>query len=119
MLKGEVSYTEKVPDPDAGFTQADVQDPNKREKVYQTIRDRLANFRVQRPNGYLVREAPGADVQALKQLVGHVKEGEFVAKFRKTFAKDEMTDDLVIVPAKLGDAEDRSEYTEILPTSPP
>jgi hypothetical protein len=25
----------------------------------------------------------------------------------------------VIVPAKLGDAEDRSEYTEILPTSPP
>jgi hypothetical protein len=42
-----------------------------------------------------------------------------VTKFRKTFAKEEMTDDLVIVPAKLGEAEDRSEYTEILPTSPP
>jgi hypothetical protein len=26
---------------------------------------------------------------------------------------------LLIVPAKLGNAEDRSEYEEILPTSPP
>jgi hypothetical protein len=30
-----------------------------------------------------------------------------------------MADDLTIIPAKLGDAEDRSEYTEALPTSPP
>jgi hypothetical protein len=30
-----------------------------------------------------------------------------------------MDDDLLIVPAKLGPAEDRSEYEEILPTSPP
>ena len=30
-----------------------------------------------------------------------------------------MEDDLLIMPAKLGQAEDRSEYTEVLPTSPP
>jgi hypothetical protein len=119
LLKGQTAFGEKVPDPDAGFTQADVQDANKREKVSQTIRERLDKFRKERPGGYLVREAPEADVKALKQLVGHVTPGQFVTKFRKTFAKDEMTDDLVIVPAKLGEAEDRSEYTEILPTSPP
>ena len=30
-----------------------------------------------------------------------------------------MNDDLLIVPARYGDAEDNSEYEEILPTSPP
>jgi hypothetical protein len=30
-----------------------------------------------------------------------------------------MDDDLAIVPARLKDAEDHSEYEEILPTSPP
>jgi hypothetical protein len=30
-----------------------------------------------------------------------------------------MDDDLAIVPAKLKDADDHSEYEEILPTSPP
>jgi hypothetical protein len=30
-----------------------------------------------------------------------------------------MDDDLLIVPAKLGQAEDKSEYEEVLPTSPP
>lgn len=119
LLKGEAAFGEKVPDPDEGFTARDVQDAAKREKVFQTIRERLDKFRRERPGGYLVREAPEADVKALKQLVGHVTEGQFVTKLRKTFAKDEMTDDLVIVPAKLGEAQDRSEYTEILPTSPP
>ena len=66
-----------------------------------------------------MREAPEADVKALKQLLGHIQEGQFLTKFRKTFTRAEMTDDLVIVPAKLGNAQDRSEYTEILPTSPP
>jgi hypothetical protein len=42
-----------------------------------------------------------------------------VTKFRKTFAKDEMNDDLLLVPAKVGDATDKSVYEEILPTSPP
>ena len=65
------------------------------------------------------REAPAEDVKNLKLLLGHLKEGQFLTKFRKTFAKDEMNDDLLIVPAKIGDAVDVSEYEEILPTSPP
>ena len=52
-------------------------------------------------------------------LAGHLREGQFVTKFRKTFTKAEMNDDLLIIPAKLGDAVDKSEYEEILPTSPP
>jgi hypothetical protein len=66
-----------------------------------------------------VREAPADDLKQLKILTGHLKEGQFVTKFRKTFTKAEMDEDLVIVPAKLGIAEDKSEYEEILPTSPP
>jgi hypothetical protein len=58
-------------------------------------------------------------VKNLKLLLGHLKEGQFVTKFRKTFARDEMNEDLLLVPARLGDAVDSSEYTEILPTSPP
>ncbi|HEY1378306.1 MAG TPA: DUF2330 domain-containing protein [Gemmataceae bacterium] len=119
LLKGEVAFGEKVPNVDEGFTQADLQDEKKREQTYKTIRERLEKYRKERPGGYLVRSAPAADVNALKQLLGHLQEGQFVTKFRKEFTKGEMTDDLVIVPAKVGDAEDRSEYTEILPTSPP
>jgi hypothetical protein len=119
VLQGRVAYSEKLPDPDAGFTRADVNDPQKAQKVYDEIERRLAKFRKDRPGGYLVREAPEADVKALRQLVGHVQEGQFLTKFRKVFTRAEMADDLVIVPAKHGDAEDRSEYTEILPTSPP
>ena len=66
-----------------------------------------------------MREAPAEDVKKLKLLAGHLKEGQFVTKIRKAFTKAEMEDDLVIVPAKLGQAEDHSEYTEVLPTSPP
>jgi hypothetical protein len=119
VLKGETAFGEKVPNVDEGFTQDDVRDEKKREETYKTIRERLDTFRKERPGGYLVREAPEADVKALKQLLGHLTEGQFVTKFRKEFTKGEMTDDLVIVPAKVGDAEDKSEYTEILPTSPP
>ncbi len=119
LLKGEAPYSETVPDPDKGFTPADVKDAKKAAAVYKTIRERLEQYRKDRPGGYLVREAPKADVKNLKLLVGHLKEGQFLTKVRKTFARDEMADDLLIVPAKLGQAEDASEYEEILPTSPP
>jgi hypothetical protein len=119
ILKGEAPYSEKVPDPDEGFTQADLKDPKKAEAVFKVIRERLAKYQKERPGGYLVREAPAEDVKQLKVLAGHLKEGQFVTKFRKTFTKAEMEDDLLIVPAKLGNAEDHSEYEEILPTSPP
>jgi hypothetical protein len=119
LLKGEVAFGEKVPNVDEGFTRDDLRDETKRQAAYKTINERLEKYRKERPGGYLVREAPESDVKALKQLLGHLQDGQFVTKLRKTFTKGEMTDDLVIVPAKLGDAEDRSEYTEILPTSPP
>jgi hypothetical protein len=119
VLKGEAPYSEKVPDPDEGFTEADVKDPKKAEAVYKVIRMRLEKSQKERPGGYLVREAPEAEVKQLKFLAGHLREGQFVTKFRKTFTKAEMDDDLLIVPAKWGNAEDSSEYEEILPTSPP
>jgi hypothetical protein len=119
LLKGQAAYSEKVPDPDEGFTQADVQDPKKAEAVFKVIGERLEKYRKERPGGYLVREAPADDLKALKLLAGHLKEGQFVTKFRKTFTKGEMEDDLLILPARLGKAEDHSEYEEILPTSPP
>jgi hypothetical protein len=119
LLKGDSPYSEKIPDVDKGFTAADVKDPKKAEAVYKVIRERLAKSRKQRPEGYLVREAPKADVKQLKLLSGYLKEGRFLTKFRKTFTKGEMNDDLLIIPAKLGQAEDKSEYQEILPTSPP
>jgi hypothetical protein len=119
VLKGEATFSEKVPDPDEGFTQADLKDAEKAAAVYKVIRERLDKFHKERPGGYLVREAPAEDVKGLKVLAGHLKEGRFLTKFRKTFTKPEMEDDLLIVPAKLGSAEDHSEYEEILPTSPP
>jgi hypothetical protein len=119
VLKGEAPYSEKVLNPDEGFTKADVKDPKKAEAVYKVIRMRLDKSAKQRPGGYLVREAPEANVKNLKILAGHLKEGQFVTKFRKTFTTAEMDDDLAIVPAKWDDAEDHSEYEEILPTSPP
>jgi len=72
-----------------------------------------------RPQGYLVRNVPAADVKNLAQLTGHLAESLFITKFRKTFARDEMNDDLLIVPARYQGAEDNSEYQEMLPTSPP
>jgi hypothetical protein len=108
-----------VPNVDEGFTQADVNDPAKREAVLKTIRQRLAKYQQERPDGYLVREVPDADIKALQQLMGHLQVGMFITKFRKTFTRGEMNEDLLIVAARLGDKQDNSEYQEILPTSPP
>jgi hypothetical protein len=65
------------------------------------------------------REAPREDIEKLKLLKGHVKKGQFVTKLRKVFSKDEMSDDLEFVRAKVGDKHDDIEYFSILPTSPP
>jgi hypothetical protein len=119
LLKGDATYSEKLPDPDEGFSQADLKDPKKAEAVFKVIQERLAKYQKERPGGYLIREAPADDLKALKLLAGHLKAGQFLTKFRKTFTKGEMDDDLLIVPAQLGKAVDHSEYEEILPTSPP
>jgi hypothetical protein len=119
LLKGETAFGEKVPNVDEGFTDKDVQDAKKAEEVYKVIRERLEKHQKERPGGFLVREAPAEEVKQLKILMGHLTAGQFLTKFRKTFTKGEMDDDLLIVPARLGEAVDRSEYEEILPTSPP
>jgi hypothetical protein len=118
-LRGQAPYTEVVPDVDAGFVQADLQNPQTGPAVAQIIRLRLAQLKKLRPNGFLVREAPAGDVQRLVRLAGHLQEGQFLTKFRHVFTRDEMNDDLRIVPARLGKAEDISEYEEVLPSSPP
>jgi len=65
------------------------------------------------------REAPPDQVEKLKLLKGHVAQGQFITKIRKVFSKDEMTDDLVFVKAKVNGMDDAIEYFSILPTSPP
>jgi hypothetical protein len=119
VLSGKAPYCEKVPDPDEGFTLADGKDKERAKAIVKIIRARLAKSQQERPFGYLVRHAPDEDVKNLQQLAGHLSESLFVTKFRKIFARDEMNDDLLIVPARYNGAEDNSEYEEILPTSPP
>jgi hypothetical protein len=119
VLAGRAPYSEKVPDPDEGFTQADMKDPQRAQAVIKVIQARLDKARQERPIGYLVREAPADDVRALQQLGGHLQAGLFITKFRKIFARDEMNEDLEIVPARYNDAVDDSEYEELLPVSPP
>jgi Uncharacterized protein conserved in bacteria (DUF2330) len=119
ILKGTSPYSEKVPNVDEGFTQADLKDPQRAEAIFKVIRARLAKAQQERPFGYLVRHIPQEDQKNLQQLAGHLQEALFVTKFRKIFARDEMNDDLLIVPARYNGAEDNSEYEELLPTSPP
>jgi hypothetical protein len=62
------------------------------------------------------REAPEDDVKGLARLKGHLQKGKWLTKFRKILRKDEMTDDLVLVPVPEANEQD---YVRILPTSPP
>jgi hypothetical protein len=119
ILNGKAPYSETLPDVDEGFAKADLADPARAEAVTKVIRARLAKAQQDRPNGYLIRHAPADDVKDLQKLAGHLTEGLFITKFRKIFARDEMNDDLAIVPARYNGIEDVSEYEEILPTSPP
>jgi hypothetical protein len=119
IVCGKAPYSEMVPDVDEGFTEADLKDPKKAEAVRKVIQARLAKAHQERPLGYLVRHAPADDQKALQQLAGHLQAGLFITKFRKSFTRDEMNDDLEIVAARLGEQNDESEYQEILPTSPP
>jgi hypothetical protein len=119
ILTGKTSYSEQLPNVDEGFTQADLKDQQKRQAIFKIIQARLEKARQSHPFGYLVRHVPEEDIAKLRTLTGHVQAGLFVTKFRHIFTRGEMNDDLVMVPARLGDQEDTSEYTEQLPTSPP
>jgi hypothetical protein len=65
------------------------------------------------------READPASVAQLKILRGHLRQGQWITKLRRQFRRQEMTQDLEFVRARLGDAPDDMEYVYILPTSPP
>jgi hypothetical protein len=65
---------------------------------------------------YPNRVAPDEDVKGLARLKGHLQQGQWLVKFRKILRKDEMTDDLVLVPVEKGTEQ---EYLRIMPTSPP
>ena len=65
------------------------------------------------------RDAPQADIDNLKLLRGHLKEGQFITKLRKVFTKRECDADLVFVRATLFREKDDMEYFAKLPTSPP
>jgi hypothetical protein len=119
VLKGDLPYCEKVPDVDEGFTQADVRDQQRAQAIFKVIQARLAKSQKERPFGYAVRHIPREDEMGLEQLVGHLEPGKFITKFRKIFLRDEMNEDLILVPARANDQEDVSQYEEILPTSPP
>jgi len=119
VFAGKSPYSETVPNVDEGFTPADMNDGQRAEAIRKVIQARLSKAQKERPFGYLVRHAPADDVKHLAQLAGHLTESLFITKFRKIFARDEMNDDLVIVPARYNGAEDNSEYEEMLPSSPP
>jgi hypothetical protein len=119
VLTGQASYSDKLPDVNEGFTALDLKDPKRQEAIIKIIEQRLERSRKERPGGYLIREAPKKEIDNLRLLSGHLKEGQFLTKFRKTFTKAEMEDDLVLVPAQMGRAVDQSKYEEILPSSPP
>src|SRR5207253_2664580 len=109
VLCGEAPYAEKVPNVDDGFTEADIKDKKRGQAVAKVIQARLQKAQQERPLGYLVRHAPAEDLRQLQQLAGHLQAGLFVTKFRKLFTRDEMAEDLVIVPARVGGHEDSSE----------
>jgi hypothetical protein len=117
ILTGDAPYSEKVPDPDEGFTRADVQKDG--VAVYRVIERRLAKMMADRPKGYAVREAPAEDVKNLKLLAGHLQEGWFLTKMRKKFTKDEMNDDVEFTTARLNDEDDASDFTELLQPAQP
>jgi hypothetical protein len=120
ILRGDAPYSETVPNVDEGISAyAFYHHQDYAQAATEIIRARLAKCEQQRPQGYLVRDVPDEDVRALQQLLGHLQAGQFITKFRKIFTRDEMNEDLLLVPARVGQEEDTSEYEEILPSSPP
>ena len=117
ILSGDMPYSETAPDPDFGFTRPDLQDPMRAAAIVKVIQARLLKSQKERPRGYLVREAPAEDLKTLGILKGHLQAGQVLTKFHRTFTRGEMNADLVLVQAKVGAIEDRSEHDEMLRTT--
>jgi hypothetical protein len=113
ILTGDRPYSEIAPDPDFGFTRQDLNDPKRGAAVMKVIQSRLQKYQTERPRGYRVREATKDELQTLAVLKGHLQADQVLTKFYHTFTRDEMNQDLVMVQAKSGDIDDRSEHEEV------
>src|SRR5258708_5779919 len=82
VLCGEAPYSEKVPNVDEGFTEADIKDAKRQQAIVKVIQARLNKARQERPIGFLVRHAPTEDVRQLQQLTGHLQAGLFITQLR-------------------------------------
>ena len=114
VLAGSRPYSETLPDPDDGFTAADLRDPQRSTAIQKIIQHRLAKFQKEQPRGYLVRDASKEDLKTLPILQGHVQPDQYLTKFHHTFTRAEMAEDLVLTQAKVGDVDDVSDHEEML-----
>jgi Uncharacterized protein conserved in bacteria (DUF2330) len=114
ILAGTRPYSETVPDPDDGFTIADMRDPQRAAAIIKIIQQRLAKYQKEQPRGYLVRDAKKDDIKTLPILQGHIQPGQYLTKFHHTFTRAEMGDDLVLTQAKVGGVDDVSDHEEVL-----
>ncbi len=116
VLAGTRPYADKVPDPDDGFTAADMRDPQRAIAIQKIIQHRLNKYQKDQPRGYLIRDAKSEDLKTLPILKGHVQPDQYITKFRHVFARAEMNEDLELVAAKVGNVADVSEHDEVLRT---
>ena len=90
----------------------------------QYPKDKGRIVRVEKPNSMMSsefmwfpnREAPDAEVKGLARLKGHLQKDQWLTKFRKVIRKDEMGEDMHLVPVG---SDIQQEYVRIMPTSPP
>jgi Uncharacterized protein conserved in bacteria (DUF2330) len=116
ILAGARPYGDSLPDPDDGFTAADMRDPQRATAIIKIIQHRLAKYQKEQPRGYLVRDASKEDLKTLPILQGHIQPGQYLTKFHHTFTRAEMSDDLVLTQAKVGGIDDVSDHEEMLRT---
>ena len=90
-------------------------DPQRAAAITKIVNHRLAKFQKEQPRGYLVRDGSKEDVKLMPILKGHVQSGQYITKIRHTFTA-RTNDDLVLVPAKVGEVADVSEHEEVLRT---
>ena len=116
ILAGTRVFSDTVPDPDDGFTAADMRDPQRAVAIQKIIAHRLAKYQKDQPRGYLVRDAKKEDIKLLTFLKGHVQPDQYITKIHHIFTRAEMAEDLVLTPAKVGEVADTSEHDEVLRT---
>ncbi|HZZ82127.1 MAG TPA: DUF2330 domain-containing protein [Gemmataceae bacterium] len=114
ILAGSRPFSDTVPDPDDGFTQADMRDRQRSVAITKIINHRLLKSQKEQPRGYLVRDAKKDDLKLLPVLQGHVQANMYLTKVRHVFAKAEMNEDLVLESAKVGGIDDVSDHEEVL-----